>query len=282
MTVKAKRFRIAVEGATTDGRAISRDWISQMATNYDPSMYGARINMEHIKGYTPDSAFRRYGDVTALTAEEITEGPMQGKLALYGEINPTPELVELSKARQKIYTSIEVNPKFADTNQAYLVGLAITDDPASLGTEMLAFSATAKLNPLASRKVDPDNLFTAAVEADLLFEEVTEPAASLLSRIKAKFAKKQASDDARLTEVHAAVEEVAGFAQQEVGQVREQIATVEASFNERLALLEQATEADRAELVVLNQKLSTSDSFTQSRRPQSSGGNGKNEVLTDC
>ena len=111
--LKAKRFRIATEGATTDGRVISRDWISQMAANYDPAMYGARINMEHIKGYTPDSPFRRYGDVTALSAEEIPDGPLKGKLALYGDISPTAELAELTRARQKIYTSIEVNPKFA-------------------------------------------------------------------------------------------------------------------------------------------------------------------------
>ena len=95
--IKAKRFRIAVEGATTDGRVISRDWIAQMAASYNPSVYGARINMEHIKGYSPDTPFRRYGDVTALTAEEITEGPLKGKLALYGDIDPTPELVELTK-----------------------------------------------------------------------------------------------------------------------------------------------------------------------------------------
>jgi hypothetical protein len=32
---------------------------------------------------------------------------------------------------------MEVSTKFADTGKAYLVGLAATDDPASLGTEML-------------------------------------------------------------------------------------------------------------------------------------------------
>jgi hypothetical protein len=30
-----------------------------MAKNYDPKKYGARVNMEHIKGYTPDSSFKR-------------------------------------------------------------------------------------------------------------------------------------------------------------------------------------------------------------------------------
>lgn len=33
---KSKWFRVAVEGATTDGRKIQRSWIEQMAKNYSP------------------------------------------------------------------------------------------------------------------------------------------------------------------------------------------------------------------------------------------------------
>ncbi|HDS6884033.1 TPA: GPO family capsid scaffolding protein, partial [Citrobacter freundii] len=57
MTVKAKRFRIGVEGATTDGREIQREWLVQMAASYNPTVYTALINLEHIKSYSPDSAF---------------------------------------------------------------------------------------------------------------------------------------------------------------------------------------------------------------------------------
>src|SRR5471032_3151566 len=106
MATKAKRFRICVEGATTDGRAITREWISQMASGYDPKVYGARINLEHIKSVLPESSFRAYGDVTACYAEEITEGALAGKLALFAEIDPTPDLVSMNKARQKVYTSV--------------------------------------------------------------------------------------------------------------------------------------------------------------------------------
>jgi hypothetical protein len=35
--------------------------------------------MEHIKGYTADSPFRRYGKVDKLEAAEISEGPLKGK-----------------------------------------------------------------------------------------------------------------------------------------------------------------------------------------------------------
>ncbi len=68
MTVKAKRFRIGVEGATTDGREIQREWLEQMAASYNPAVYTALINLEHIKSYLPDSTFNRYGKVTAQRA----------------------------------------------------------------------------------------------------------------------------------------------------------------------------------------------------------------------
>ncbi|EPC6771564.1 MULTISPECIES: GPO family capsid scaffolding protein, partial [Bacteria] len=93
MTVKAKRFRIGVEGATTDGREIQREWLEQMAASYNPAVYTALINLEHIKSYLPDSTFNRYGKVTALFAEEITEGPLAGKMALYADVEPTESLV---------------------------------------------------------------------------------------------------------------------------------------------------------------------------------------------
>ncbi|EFF4918895.1 capsid protein [Escherichia coli] len=209
MTVKAKRFRIGVEGATTDGCEIQREWLEQMAASYNPAVYTALINLEHIKSYLPDSTFNRYGKVTALFAEEITEGPLAGKMALYADVEPTESLVELVKKGQKLFTSMEVSPKFADTGKAYLVGLAATDDPASLGTEMLTFSASAAHNPLANRKQNPANLFTAAEETVIELEEVQDEKPSLFARVTALFTKKEQSDDARFSDVHKAVELVA-------------------------------------------------------------------------
>lgn len=280
-TLKAKRFRIAVEGATTDGRVISRDWISQMAANYDPAMYGARINMEHIKGYTPDSPFRRYGDVTALSAEEITEGPLKGKLGLYGDISPTPELAELTKARQKIYTSIEVNPKFADTGEAYLIGLAVTDDPASLGTEILSFSASASANPLASRKQHKDNLFTAAEETLIEFTEEADPAPSLMARVTAMFSAKTKTADLQFADVSAAVTAVAEQVQQNGDEQTQKLSALELALSERIDALELQAGEDRSAFTALQSQLGKTDgSFT--RRPASTGADNKNGVQTDC
>ena len=180
---RSKYFRVAVEGDSTDGRVIERNWLEEMAGSYDPATYAARIWMEHYRSLLPDSPFRAYGDVTALKAEEVDIGG-QKKLALFAQIEPTDDLVRIVNVqKQKLYTSMELDLKFAGTGKAYLTGLGVTDSPASLGTERLEFSAKhpeAKL--FAERKHKPDNLFSAAQPAALEFEEVEieESAASKL------------------------------------------------------------------------------------------------------
>ncbi len=193
---KSKWIRIAVAGDTTDGREIQPEWIVQMAQNYDPNTYGARINIEHFRSVFPDSVFGAYGDVIALKTEKVTINGEE-KDALFAQIEPTQSLIELNKKKQKVYTSIEVDENFAGKGSAYLIGLAVTDSPASLGTEYLQFAATAKSNPLASKKQRPENLFTAAVETEFEFEEVKTQqsySAGLVQKVKDLFSKQQKSE----------------------------------------------------------------------------------------
>jgi hypothetical protein len=223
---KSKFFRVALEGATTDGRNIERSWIEQMAKNFDPKKYGARIWMEHLRGVMPDGPFKAYGDVLALKAEEI-EIDGAKKLALFAQIEPTPELVAMNKARQKIYTSIEINPKFADSGEAYLVGLGVTDSPASLGTDVLAFAAQKpESSPFASRKTSPGNLFSAAEETTLEFvEEETQEDNKLAAKIKdllSKFSAKKSGDESRFADITAAVEGLATVVEEALGEITEQ------------------------------------------------------------
>lgn len=189
-----KWFRIAVSGQTTDGREIQREWIEQMAASYDPSVYGARINVEHMRGFMPDGDFGAYGDVLALKAETITVNG-EDKLALFAQIKPNDKLKVLNAKNQKIYTSVEIDTNFAKTGKAYLVGLAVTDSPASLGTEMLTFCANAKQNPLADRKQSEGNLFTAAVLTDFDFSEPKSLADSIVERIAQFFTDKDGKDN---------------------------------------------------------------------------------------
>jgi hypothetical protein len=193
---KTRFFRIAVAGDTADGREISADWINQMAADYNPATYGARINMEHIRGYSPEGPFNAYGDVLALEARDVEieiAGKKETRRALYAQIDPTDALVSINRQRQKVYTSCEVHPNFSKTGRAYLLGLAVTDNPASLGTEMLQFAAGAgDASPLKSRKTDPASLFTATGSHVLDVTPAEAPAAdpaadpakpSLLSQI---------------------------------------------------------------------------------------------------
>lgn len=194
---KSKFFRVAVEGATVDGRVIDRKWLGEMAASYNPATYAARVNLEHIRGASPlsnQTPFGSYGDVLALKVEEITlsiGGKDEKRLALFAEIEALDPLIALVRAGQKLYTSIEVNPSFADTGKAYLMGLAVTDSPASLGTEMLEFSAQLGANsPLASRKQQPGNFFSVGTETTLeLVDAPTSDPTGILDAIKGAFAR---------------------------------------------------------------------------------------------
>lgn len=163
---KSKFFRVGVEGATVDGRVIQREWLSQMAANYDPATYTARINCEHIAGYSPDKPFNAYGSVLSLKTEDVTlliAGESKTLLALYAEIEANDQLLTINKAGQKLFTSMEIHPDFAGEGEAYLVGLAVTDSPASLGTEALKFAAQSR-----------SNVFSTAHETAIELEPATD------------------------------------------------------------------------------------------------------------
>ncbi|MGD8174777.1 GPO family capsid scaffolding protein [Marinimicrobium sp. ARAG 43.8] len=264
-----KKFRIAREGATTDGRNISRAWIEQMAKNYNPKEYGARINLEHFKGVLPDGPFRAYGDVVALSTEEHN-----GKLCLIGELDPTDDLVELSKKRQKVYCSIEVDPDFADTGEAYLVGLAVTDTPATLGAEMLKFSASASANPLAARKQSPRNLFSAAeFELDFSGHEPSEPETSLVDTVKQLFSKHRKASTTQFADFKRDLEEAMGCLVEKVSELDEQVRAVTAADNDqKFAQLK----AD------FDQLKSALDSTPGNHYQRTTATGGDNTIQTDC
>jgi len=189
MAKLSKPFRFATEGNTCDGRTISRQDIVDMAATYKRETYSARANMEHIRGFSADPPFCAYGDVAdGLTTQEVNlsvGGKTEKRLALVGQVDALDNLVSLNAKGQKLYPSIEINPNFAGSGKAYLQGLAFTDSPASLGTEIMQFAAGAgAANPFLSRKIDPGNFFSAVDEGVILeFEDATEQAPTESSKL---------------------------------------------------------------------------------------------------
>ncbi|ELV5903305.1 GPO family capsid scaffolding protein [Salmonella enterica] len=279
----SKFFRIGVEGDTCDGRIISASDIQEMADTFDPRVYGCRINLEHIKSVLPDSPFKRYGDVVELKAEKIEDdSALNGKLALLAKISPSDDLVAMNKALQKVYTSMEIAPNFSNSGKCYLVGLAVTDDPASLGTEYLEFCRNAKHNPLNRFKANPENLISAATLAEIEFEDQPETVfAALTDKVKAIFSRKQVSDDARMSDVHEAVTAVSEHVQTSLTAQDKRLSDMEtalATFKQELTgKVEETSQAFSA----LKTTLDKTESFSQPRRTKASGGGG-DELLTDC
>jgi len=183
--------RVALEGTALDGRKISRKQIQDMADQYDPDKrHGARIWLEHIRGLFADSLFSALGDVLSLKTEEVdVEG--EKKLGLYAELHPTEKLTKMNQDRQKIYTSIEMDVDYADTGKAYLTGLAVTDSPASQGTEMLKFSQKNNFEQLKNKQ------FSSYIETQL---EFSKPKQKFSEKILGLFSKHQKTDDERFSD----------------------------------------------------------------------------------
>ena len=230
---KSKFFRVAVAGSTTDGRVIEATWIQQMADSYDPNTYTALGNLEHYRGFSPSSEFGTYAKVTALKAEEVEINGTK-KLALFAQVDAFDQLLELHQRGQKLFTSIEVNPNFADTGKAYLVGLAFTDTPASLGTQIMEFAAKQpEANPFVGRKLDVANLFTAAEEADLQFEDGQDaPAKGLFSKVLDWLKPQQEQQDNKNKDQFKEVSDSLEAIAKTFGESQTKLQTVETEFSE--------------------------------------------------
>lgn len=126
---------IATEGATIDGRNISKNWITEMADAYSQDEYTALIWPEHDRSNWSQYNGNNWGIVEQLKAEESN-----GKLRLFAKITPNEYLLTANAKGQKIFASIEPEPDYKGQGTCYLTGLAVTDSPASSGTTRLKFS----------------------------------------------------------------------------------------------------------------------------------------------
>ncbi|BBE51125.1 hypothetical protein OYT1_ch1578 [Ferriphaselus amnicola] len=267
----SKPFAIATEGPTVDGRNISRDWISQMAKNYDPKSYTAVANLEHYLSMMPDSVFSAHGKVVSLSTQE-TELMGEKKLQLMAVVDASEYVVSLQKAGKKLFASVEIANNFLNKGMAYLTGLAFTDNPASIGTESMKFSAK------------PENIYSFSNEINIEFEaDATAPilGESLLAKVKELLNFKSKKDEDRFADVGAAVEAIA-TSQRDLLDKYTELAGLSAELataNETITALQQQVEKDRAEFTAFKEKLDITPNGT-GNRPAASGGDGLNK--TDC
>lgn len=140
---RTKPFLLATAGSTVDGRVIDDKMLDEMASSYDPKTYGARLNIEHIRGITGEKPFRSYGDIAEVSVGEVEvnfNGTKEKRKALYGVFDVLEDAQQLNAAGQKVYPSIEIEPNFGGKGFAYLMGCALTDSPAAIATERLQFN----------------------------------------------------------------------------------------------------------------------------------------------
>lgn len=173
-------FKVATAGPSIDGRFIKDQWLLDMAETYDATKrYCAMIWPEHYR-------WANAGSVVAVKAEKDE----MGRLSLYCKLQPNQLLLDYNASEQKLFTSIEVIDDFAKSGKAYLGGLGITDQPASLGTERLAFS---KAHPESGTPI-----FSAPIEAGK-FALLTDEQPSLFQKLFRKITDPQSfhteSDD---------------------------------------------------------------------------------------
>ena len=144
-----------------------------MAASYNLAVYTALINLEHIKSYLPDSTFNRYGKVQRrCLLKKSRKVRWQARwrcMPMLSQQSPQVELVKKARNYSPLWKSARSSLIRAKPT---LVGSAATDDPASLGTEMLTFSASAAHNPLANRNAESCKLFTAAERKVIELEEI--------------------------------------------------------------------------------------------------------------
>lgn len=126
---------IATSGQAVDGRTIEPQWLIDAAETYTRKTYTAMIWPHHPQYDISEREFTcNLGEVDALKVE--TEGDVT---KLYAQLIPNQFLIEANRQGQKLFTSAEFVTDFAGSGREYLFGLAVTDIPASLGTEKLKF-----------------------------------------------------------------------------------------------------------------------------------------------
>ncbi|AZE96006.1 Phage capsid scaffolding protein [Pseudomonas orientalis] len=140
--------RVATSGTTADGREILPQELRDIAETYKPSKYTAVVWCDHERWSGS------HGTVFAVRLVEEGDDLEPGQIALEAQLKPNDRLLQLNDQGQKLFSSIEITPNFAGSGKAYLTGLGVTDEPASLGTQELYFSKQTHQNSFYAASVE--------------------------------------------------------------------------------------------------------------------------------
>ena len=134
---------IGTAGETIDGRKISDQDLKDAAETYDPEEYTAVLNSDHALSW-----YGSFGHV-----HQIRLGTdKKDRTILQAKISPNKRLMDMNSQGQRVFFSMELMDNFAGSGKTYLSGLALTDQPASLGTSILKFSSKHKDNDVRFSK----------------------------------------------------------------------------------------------------------------------------------
>lgn len=280
---KSKFFRAFVEGNTiSDGRAITAQMIDEIVSTFNLDTYTPRINVEHIKGFSPLPPFNGYGDVVAVRAQTddiVIDGKSVKRRALYCQVDGNDQLTALTAADQKPFPSVEITDSYAGTNKVGLVGLAFTDSPASIATQRLQFSRTAPGTVRASGEESVTLEFEPDLGAAGDASKVEGAIAGFFSALTAKFkGESQAPAPAPSpapSPAQPANDNFAAFAEAMGSTVAQSIAATVKPIAEAQAQFRTDFDALKAQL----EGVTNPNGFNRS---PANGGAGSAEHLTDC
>lgn len=273
-TTPSKFFRAFTEGQTvSDGRTITGEMIDQIVETFNPSTYTPGVNIEHLSGFSPEGPFNRYGDVTAVKAQidDITvAGKTEKRKALYAQVAALDSLVLLASNGQKPFPSVELTADYAGTKKVGLVGLAFTDNPASIATQKLNFSQAAAVN---------GNLVANGDEAIALEFEATPQSTDaivdgLFSRFMDKIRGNKEPEKKPEQKPEPANDNFASALEDLTGTFKEALVAAVKPVSDSLAALQ-------GDFATMKGKLETSEQPGFSR-PPATGGGANSQYLTDC
>ena len=285
--MKTKKFLLATAGSTVDGRTIDQQMLEQMASSYDPKTYGARLNIEHIRGLGTEGPFRAYGDVLELSTDQVEvnfNGQKEKRLGLYGTFEVDDSAKQLNDAGQKVYPSIEIEPNFAGKGFAYLMGCALTDSPASIGTERLSFnrslpgtvSVHAQDGGIEAASLEFDDNKVSS-EAKGMFAAFTDMMKSFTASNTPEKSKEEQTPAAGT--VVASAQKPADPTAQFTAMMGVMVQSMETAMNAQASATNSKFDQLTAEIGKLSNTIDTTAAPSQHRRPVS---NGTDFTKTDC